>query len=297
MLIKGEIKKLILVEDESTIPSGMGSKTYYDGYYKIGNKVYKDEGANPTINAINHRRSNLNIKKVVNGENANPNDEFEFTITVIQRDKDGKELADDASTADDDLWFSVYNNGYVDLGSRLVSSGWQKDVNENGDIYYHAPNHTQLVVKLKANENLRFVNVVSNTDFTVVEGNTTNYKLESITASGFSTAAGSTDSTSINESTKTITGHIGENNNSYQVEYKNKNTKPETVSASVKKVWDDASNQDGKRPETLTVTLSDGQTATLSESNNWEATITGLPKYKNGEEVEYTWTEGTLPQG
>ena len=299
MLINGEIKKLILVEDESTIPSGMGNKTYYDGYYKIGNKVYKDEGINPTIHAINHRRSNLNIKKVVNGENANPNDEFEFTITLVQKDKEGKEIADDTSTTDDDLWFSVYDGGYVDLGSRLVSSGWAKEVNEAGDIYYHAPNHTQLVVKLKANENLRFVNVVSNTDFTVVEGNTTNYELaeNGITASGFSTDSDSTDSTTINTNTKTITGHIGESNNSYQIEYKNKNTNPETTEATVKKVWDDAENQDGKRPETLTVTLSDGQTATLSESNNWEATITGLPKWKNGEEVEYTWTEETLPAG
>ena len=297
MLINGEIKKLILVEDTSTIPSEMGSKTYYDGYYKIGNKVYKDEGAEPTINAINHRRSNLNIKKLVDGENANPNDEFEFTITVIQEDKDGKELADDTSTTDDDLWFSVYDNGYVDLGSRLVSSEWEKSVNEAGDIYYHAANHTQLVVKLKANENLRFVNIVSNTDFTVVEGNTANYELEDITASGFSTAADSTDSTTINTGTKTITGHIGENNKSYQVEYTNKNTNPETVEATVKKVWQDAENQDGKRPETLTVTLSDGRTATLSESNKWEATITGLPKYKNGEVVKYTWTEETLPKG
>ena len=65
----------------------------------------------------------------------------------------GKEIADDPTTTDDDLWFSVYDGGYVDLGSRLVSSGWAKEVNEDGDIYYHAPNHTQLVVKLKANEN------------------------------------------------------------------------------------------------------------------------------------------------
>ena len=295
MLINGEIKKLILVEDESTIPSAMGDKTYYDGYYKIGNKYYKDEGTNPTIHAINHRRSNLNIKKVVNGENANPNDEFEFTITVTQKDEKGQEIADNTSTTDDDLWFSVYNNGYVDLGNRLVSSGWQKSVNEKGEIYYHAPNKTQLIVKLKNNENLRFVNVVSNTDFTVVEGNTANYELESITASGFSSAVGGKDGYS--STGNTITGNIGKNNKSYQVVYTNKNTHPETVDAKVKKVWDDAKNQDGKRPGTLTVTLSDGKTATLSDNNNWEATISGLPKYKNGEEVEYTWTEETLPAG
>ena len=72
---------------------------------------------------------------------------------------------------------------------------------------------------------------------------------------------------------------------------------PEKTSATVKKVWDDAENQDGKRPETLTVTLSDGQSVTLSEANNWEATIDGLPKYKDGAEIAYTWTEGELPEG
>ncbi len=72
---------------------------------------------------------------------------------------------------------------------------------------------------------------------------------------------------------------------------------PEETEATVKKVWDDAENQDGKRPETLTVTLSDGTEVTLSEENEWTATVTGLAKYADGEEIEYTWTEGDLPEG
>ena len=72
---------------------------------------------------------------------------------------------------------------------------------------------------------------------------------------------------------------------------------PETVDATVKKVWDDANNQDGKRPESLTVTLSDGTEVTLNEENNWTATVTDLPKYADGEEIVYTWSEGTMPEG
>ncbi len=72
---------------------------------------------------------------------------------------------------------------------------------------------------------------------------------------------------------------------------------PELTEATVKKVWDDADNQDGIRPETLTVTLSNGDSVTLSEDNGWTATKTGLPKYANGTEIKYTWTEGTLPKG
>ena len=69
---------------------------------------------------------------------------------------------------------------------------------------------------------------------------------------------------------------------------------PAETEATVKKVWDDADNQDGKRPESLTVTLSDGQTVTLNEDNSWTATVTGLPKYKDGKEIDYTWTEASI---
>ena len=62
------------------------------------------------------------------------------------------------------------------------------------------------------------------------------------------------------------------------------------------KVWDDNNNQDGKRPASLTVTLSNGSTVTLNASNNWTATVKNLPKYANGVEIEYTWSE-TVPAG
>ncbi len=69
---------------------------------------------------------------------------------------------------------------------------------------------------------------------------------------------------------------------------------PETVDVTVKKVWDDDDNRDGKRPENLEVTLSNGDMVTLGASNNWEATIEGLPKYKAGQEIAYTWTEASI---
>ncbi|MBQ6520391.1 MAG: Cna B-type domain-containing protein [Anaerolineaceae bacterium] len=77
-----------------------------------------------------------------------------------------------------------------------------------------------------------------------------------------------------------------------------------TTEATVKKVWNDANNKDGKRPDSLTVNLkskvgsdeSDIQTVTLNEGNNWTATITELPKYNGNEKIEYTWTED-VPDG
>lgn len=73
--------------------------------------------------------------------------------------------------------------------------------------------------------------------------------------------------------------------------------KTETTTATIVKVWDDNKDQDGKRPEKLTVVLSDGTKVTLNEENNWRATVKNLPKYKDGKEIEYTWKEDNLPAG
>ena len=69
---------------------------------------------------------------------------------------------------------------------------------------------------------------------------------------------------------------------------------PETTQATVKKVWQDEDNADGIRPTSIEVTLSNGQKVTLNEENHWEVTLTGLPKYKDGKEIAYTWTEATV---
>lgn len=78
----------------------------------------------------------------------------------------------------------------------------------------------------------------------------------------------------------------------------NKRT-PETTEVTVKKVWDDAKNQDGLRPTSITVhLLANGekvQTATVSgEGETWSHTFTNLPVYKNGQKIIYTVTEDTV---
>ena len=70
-----------------------------------------------------------------------------------------------------------------------------------------------------------------------------------------------------------------------------------TTEATVKKVWDDSDNKDKKRPSELEVTLSDGTKVTLNEENNWTATVKDLPKYDGNNEIIYTWTEGSVPEG
>ncbi|HWP51691.1 MAG TPA: Cna B-type domain-containing protein [Clostridia bacterium] len=66
----------------------------------------------------------------------------------------------------------------------------------------------------------------------------------------------------------------------------------------VKKVWNDNSDQDGVRPDTISIKLfrdgSQVQTVSLNEAGDWSHTFTDLPKYKNGSttvESEYTVSE------
>lgn len=72
---------------------------------------------------------------------------------------------------------------------------------------------------------------------------------------------------------------------------------PAETEATVRKVWDDAEDQDGLRPQKLKVTLSNGKSVTLTAANHWTQTVEHLPKYASGEEIQYTWTEDELPSG
>ena len=75
---------------------------------------------------------------------------------------------------------------------------------------------------------------------------------------------------------------------------------PEITEVSGTKEWDDANNQDGIRPESITVNLLangsevDEQVVTADEEGNWSYEFTDLPKYEAGEEITYTVTEDTV---
>ena len=70
---------------------------------------------------------------------------------------------------------------------------------------------------------------------------------------------------------------------------------PDMTEVVVKKVWDDKENKDGLRPERITVRLlADGQEVAVKEitaTDNWQASFTDLPVYKDGKKIVYTITE------
>jgi len=78
---------------------------------------------------------------------------------------------------------------------------------------------------------------------------------------------------------------------------------PKITKISVKKVWNDADNADGIRPETIKVQLyKNGNTKVydaveLSEKNNWSYTWEGLPTMENNEDIIYAVDEVEIPAG
>jgi len=73
---------------------------------------------------------------------------------------------------------------------------------------------------------------------------------------------------------------------------------PEKISISGSKTWDNADNQDGKRPESITVRLfADGTeviSKTVTANDNWSWSFTDLDKYNSGTEIVYTISEDTV---
>ena len=75
---------------------------------------------------------------------------------------------------------------------------------------------------------------------------------------------------------------------------------PEQVKVSGQKVWDDADDQDGKRPTSITVKVMDGSTIVdtleVTAANGWKFESKDLPKYRNGQEIAYTLKEDAVAQ-
>ncbi|NLX83673.1 MAG: Cna B-type domain-containing protein [Clostridiales bacterium] len=73
---------------------------------------------------------------------------------------------------------------------------------------------------------------------------------------------------------------------------------PVTLTVSGSKSWDDKDNQDGKRPDTITIRLMkngtelDSKTVTAAEGWAWE--FANLPQYEAGKEVVYTIKEDAV---
>ena len=287
MLVNGTLTMLTLVDDDH--PAG-DAKTY-----KIGNNTYFESGTDKvTLNAKNYKRSTLNVKKVVDGKDAPKDATFPFTMTVNNaKAKEGK--ADDIKS-DYYVWFSVYNGGFVERD--IIGTGVQKEMKDGEWTgYYYAPSGTSLTVNLKANDNLRFLNVPTGSDYTITEGEL---------ATGFSFVNATLDPKTDGTAGRTTSGTITKTNTDYQATY---NNRYDLTNVSITKKWDDNKNNDGKRVSAdkfadyltlkangsaASVTEENGPTVVDNGDDTYTVTWTKLPRFSDNEAITYTVDESKI---
>ncbi len=143
----------------------------------------------------------------------------------------------------------------------------------------HAGSHTVTVNYLDIDTNESLADSIT---VTIIDTET--YEVEQETISGYDYVSAD-GSLTVDATTENV-----ELNLYYSVEIE--------VSAAIS--WDDSDDQDGKRPESVTINLlADGEIidyVTLTEAEDWTYTFTELGKYADGEEIEYTITENYIDE-
>ena len=284
MLVNGTLTMLIKVDADHPAPSGATT-------YTIEGSTYYVDSAASGLTATNYRRSNLNLTKTVTGEDAPEDATFPFTLTVNNSKAPATAPADDTEhNSDYWVWFSIYD---TKAGATVTDATVSGATGPNADGYYYAPSGSAISVQMKDGWNLRFTNLPSKTTYTFVEGDLDDgfaFKSAELTQGTDSTFSGG----------QTTTGTIENTTTSYYVEYTNDY---ELTDLEITKVWNDANNQDGKRltADELKAKLTlapevQGSEPTIVDNgdNTYTITYTGLPRYNNGQEVEYTVTESKI---
>ena len=235
MVINGALQllKLKTAADSETGSSGSAE----EAVYTINDKQYVpvSEPEAGELIAENRRRSNLNlVKKVITAV-----DNTDAAGTTGAATEDSTDIAETPGTATQDISASAELNGQKfsysitvhdagnqdvyfsveDLadGNKLIenlrtnATAETKDGNPTG--YYHIESGTELTVELEAGWNLRFINLLSGSRYSIRETSMgESFHLHNITGPKEATQ---------DLSAKTISGTIGQANTSYKVTYTN----------------------------------------------------------------------------
>ena len=246
-----------------------------------GTKTWDDAN-----NQDGKRPESITVNLLADGEKVDSktvtaDDNWSYSFTDLDKYKDGKEITY-TITEDEVSEYTTEVNGYditnthtVEKTSVSGTKTWDDADNQDGKrpesiTVNLLADGTQVASKdVTASDNWAYT--FDNLD-KYKEGKEISYTVTEKTVDGYET---------------TIDGY----------NISNKHT-PETTSVSGTKTWDDANNQDGKRPESITVNLlADGEkvdSKTVTASDNWTYTFEGVAKYKDGKEITYTVTEDTV---
>ena len=321
------LKTFVKVKDNAPA-IGDSNVAIVDGvtYFKINGEVYyMRDGNQALMNATNIRRSHLNITKKVTGEAP---EDATFTFTLKVNDFLGNAV-----------WFSIRdkNNNVVKNANVSANNlGMENGTDGTFNGYYYVPSGTEITVDLKADWNLRFTNLATGSTYTFTETTMpNNFALAKVDATKVmvpvellpvdatdngdgtytsnSTGLTYTKVSSENEVYYTYVGEakttgqktegtIFVGSTIYDVVYTNDYQK--THISGVKK-WVDDDNQDGLRPDYITLKLNalvDGTPVEEIEEEKeirpenatddvWNFSFDDLDRYYNGKEVSYSISE------
>ena len=260
------------------------------------NKVWKDNG-----NQDGYRPENITVELLADGVETtttltlNANNNWADTFVNLDKYKNGKEIVYSVKEVTvNEHYTSVVeknaNGGYTVTNTHeteqteiAVSKAWSDNDDQDGV----RPSSVTVVLvadgtntdkTLVLNENNNWSGSFTNLD-KYKDGKEIVYSVKELSVAGYTT-----------EITKTSTG-----------DYSITNTHTvATTSIDVTKSWQDNNNNDGIRPESITVVLlADGvetsKTLVLTNDNNWSGSFTDLDKYKDhGKEIKYTVKELTI---
>ena len=216
------------------------------------------------------------------------------SFTDLDKYKDGKEIvytvkevAVDGYTSEvvenENGGFTITNTHTPEKTSVSVTKTWNDNDNQDGirpeeiTVYLYADDAVKETVTIKPNADGNWSYTFTDLD-KYDNGKAITYTVGEKAVDGYTTDLGG----------GVETGFVITNTHT-----------PEKTNLPVNKVWKDNSNQDGYRPENITVELlADGvettTTLTLNANNNWADTFVNLDKYKNGKEIVYSVKEVTV---
>lgn len=296
--LKSEVVRPMMLNGELTILIRQGKEepvegTYEGTYYKIGEYYYLvgdlDEGV-AKLTATNERRSWIDLTKTVNyDENAAQFDDQLFTFDINVVDKEGR-----------DVWFSVKDgDAFVTENDGLEVTGATAEEGSTG--YYYAPSGSTFTVKIKAGWNLRIINLLTGTTYTIEEKDIdAKFAFDKIdyTKTKYENENGEEVEYTPELDDKKVSGEIMSTNTAYGYKYINKNVNTEIK---VTKVWEDNDDANKNRPNEVVLNLSNGtdiiaQPEKIDNGNGtWIYTYTNLPVYdEDGNKITYKLTEETV---
>ena len=259
---------------------------------KTVTKVWKDNNDQDGL-----RPSSIKVAIYANGEQVgdiatlSARNNWTYTFDNLDKYSNGKEIVytvdevevpsgyTEEVVTNKDGNFTINNTHTTDKVTKTAIKEWNDADNQDGIrprsivVRLYADDvATDLTATLNANNNWRynFTNLEKNKD-----GKEIKYSIKEETeVAGYTSSYGNDEMTIVNTHT------------------------PETRNIKIEKVWDDANNQDGKRPDEIVVTLyANGEevgSRTLNVANNFSVTFNDLAVNEHGEKIEYTASESAV---